>query len=88
MRPPARMKSGIASRGKLEAPEKRFKGTTLRDVVPFQKMKRIVVRVRAKPIGTLITVRRMIIPRMSHSTPCPLLSVVLRRRSIDASGAG
>ncbi len=68
MSPPARMKSGMASRGKLEAPEKRFSGTTLRDAVPFQSRRMIVVIERANPMGTLMTVRRTIIPRMSHST--------------------
>jgi hypothetical protein len=67
------MKSGMASRGKLDAPEKRFKGTTLRDAVPFHNRKIIVVIERAKPMGTLMSVRRIIIPRMNHSTPFPLL---------------
>jgi hypothetical protein len=66
--PPAKMKSGIASKGKLDAPEKRFRGTTLRGAVPFQRRKSIVVTERAKAIGTLMTVRATIIPRMSHST--------------------
>ena len=42
MRPPARMKSGIASSGKLEAPEKRFSGTTLSDAAPVQSMASMV----------------------------------------------
>jgi hypothetical protein len=72
IRPPARMKSGMASSGKLEAPEKRFRGTTLRDVVPFKSKKMIAAIERPKPIGTLMSVRRTIIPRMSHSTPLHL----------------
>ena len=53
IRPPAKMKSGIASNGKLDAPEKRFNGTTLSDAVPFQRRKRMVVIERPNPIGTL-----------------------------------
>src|SRR5512145_168110 len=68
MRPPARMKSGIASSGKLDAPEKRLKGTTLRETAPVHRMARIVAIESAKPIGTLRTVRRTITPRMNHST--------------------
>jgi hypothetical protein len=67
MRPPARIKSGMANKGKLEAPEKRLRGTTLREAVPFQNRKMIVVIERAKPMGTLMIVRKTIIPRMSHS---------------------
>jgi hypothetical protein len=81
------MKSGIASRGKLDAPEKRFRGTTLRGAVPFHNRKITVVIERPKAIGTLITVRRMIIPKMSHSTPLQLLSGILSRRR-DKPGAG
>jgi len=40
--PPARMKSGIARSGKLEAPEKRFSGTTLSEVAPVQSTARMV----------------------------------------------
>src|SRR3989304_4647507 len=65
MRPPARMKRGMASRGKLEAPEKRFSGTMERAVVPFQRVTMMVVIVRPNPMGTLMTVRRTTIPRMS-----------------------
>src|SRR3990172_2218190 len=73
MRPPARTKRGGARRGKLEAPANRFRGTTLREVDCFQSRKRMVVMLRPKPMGTLITVRRTITPRISHSTPLPLL---------------
>jgi hypothetical protein len=86
MSPPARMKSGIASRGKLDDPEKRFRGITLRGAVPFNRRKIAVVIERAKPIGTLMTVRATIIPRMSHSTPLQLLSVVLCRGRDEAGG--
>src|SRR5688500_7335623 len=47
IRPPARMKSGIASSGKLEAPAKRFNGTTLSEVAPLQMMARMVAIVSA-----------------------------------------
>jgi len=72
--PPARMKSGIARRGKLEAPEKRFRGTILRGAVPFHTSRIIAESERAKPMGTLMIVRTMTIPRTSHSTPLLLLS--------------
>ena len=47
------MKSGIASNGKLDAPEKRLRGTTLSDAVPFQRRNRTVVieRANAVPYG-------------------------------------
>jgi hypothetical protein len=67
MRPPARMKSGMASSGKLEAPEKRLSGTTLRETEPVHRMARMVAIESANPIGTLRMVRRTIIPRMNHS---------------------
>src|SRR5262245_2780134 len=86
MSPPAKMKSGMASRGKLDAPEKRLRGTTLRDAVPFQRRKRTVVIERAKAIGTLMIVRAMIIPRMSQSTLLQLLSAVRSRRRDEADG--
>ena len=76
--PPARMKSGIASSGKLEAPEKRFKGTMLIDAVPFHMRRMIVEMERANPMGTFMTVSTMTIPRMSHSTPHHLLSGFLQ----------
>jgi hypothetical protein len=66
----------MASSGKLDAPEKRFKGTTLRGAVPFKRRKIAVVIERANAIGTLMTVKKTIIPRMSHSTPLELLSGV------------
>ena len=47
------MKSGIASNGKLDAPEKRFSGTTLSDAVPFQRRNRMVVIERPNPIGNV-----------------------------------
>src|SRR5678815_846324 len=78
MRPPAKIKSGMASSGKLEAPEKRFRGTTLRDAVPFQMRRMIAEMERANPMGTLMAVSAMIIPRMSHSTPHHLLSWYLQ----------
>ena len=37
--PPARIKSGIASSGKLDAPENRFNGTTLSDAATLPEQK-------------------------------------------------
>jgi hypothetical protein len=42
MRPPARMKSGIASSGKLDAPENRLRGTTESDEAPVTRIASIV----------------------------------------------
>src|SRR5262245_32386656 len=68
MRPPARMNSGMASSGKLEAPPNRFNGTTLSEAAPVHRMARIVAIESAYPIGSLIAVRPTITPRMIHST--------------------
>jgi hypothetical protein len=84
IRPPARMKRGMASKGKLEAPEKRFSGTTLREAVPFQNRNMAVVIASPKPMGTPRIVRKMITPRMSHSTPVRFLSLLPCRAGDEA----
>src|SRR5882724_4532089 len=69
IKPPARMKSGMARRGKLEAPEKRFSGTTLSDALPLKNRKIIAAMERPKPMGTSMSVSKITTARMSHSMP-------------------